>query len=92
MGLNPIGPTLQPGRGLTDPITISNAYMHIVAFNDQGPVARGIVSYSEAEDQSLPHSSDMTFLYANEKFIDFPFRESEILKAQVGTPVVLKMN
>lgn len=89
-GYNNLDTTLQPGRGLTEPVPFGNSYMHIVSFTDHGPVAKGILAYSQSADPTQAHGVDMTRVYSRDAFIDLPFTASQIASAQLGAPTVLR--
>ena len=58
-----------------------NSYMQVVTWDENGPVARAIVSYSQSEDPSSAHYADQTALYARQGWVDVPFRSSDVKAA-----------
>lgn len=68
----------EPGIGYTDPVEIGSSYIQIVGFEDDGPVARTLLTYGQSSDPENPHSSDQLRLYAAETLIDQPFRPEDI--------------
>lgn len=69
---------LQPGKGYT-PIVTGNSWMQVVTWNDRGEVdARGLLSYSQSEEQDSAFASDQTKLYSMGQWLKLPFTEAEI--------------
>ena len=50
----------------------------VMAYTEQGPVARAAMTYSQSEDPDSPHFSDQTLLYAQETLRDVRFTEEQI--------------
>lgn len=90
-GYNNLDTTLQPGKGLTEPVPFGNSYMHIVSFTGQGPVAKGILAYSQSADPDHAHGADMTEVYSRDAFIDLPMTADQINAARVGNPLVITL-
>jgi len=49
-----------------------------------GPVARGILTYSIATDPTSPHFSDMTKLYSDKQWVDLPYHMQDVKKAALS--------
>jgi acyl-homoserine-lactone acylase len=77
-GYNLMYASIKPGVGLTDPIPFANSYMHIVTFGKDGPVARGLLTYSQSTDTASPHSSDQTKVVSEQRLIKIPFTQAQI--------------
>jgi acyl-homoserine-lactone acylase len=90
IGYNNLDATLQKGKGLTEPVPFGNSYMHIVTYTDNGPVARGILSYAQAADPTAPHGSDMTRVYSQDRFIDLPFTATQVAAGKIGASTLLE--
>lgn len=73
---------MTPAAGLTaagyTPIVSGSSYVQAVSFDAEGPVARGILTYSQSTDPSSPYASDQTQLYATGKWAKLPFKDSDI--------------
>jgi acyl-homoserine-lactone acylase len=73
---------MTPAAGLTvagyTPIVSGSSYIQIVGFDAAGPVARGVLTYSQSTDPSSPHYADQTALYATGKFAPLPFSAAQI--------------
>ena len=73
---------MTPAAGLTaagyTPIVSGSSYIQLVTFDVNGPVARGILTYSQSTDPSSPHFADQTALYASGRFAPLPFSAAQI--------------
>jgi acyl-homoserine-lactone acylase len=69
---------LAPGKGYT-PIVTGNSWMQVVTWTDAGEVdARGILAYSQSEEEDSPYVADQTKLYSKGEWLKLPFTEAEI--------------
>lgn len=69
---------LQPTKGYT-PIITGNSWMQVVTWTDAGEVdARGVLSYSQSEEEDSPYVADQTKLYSKGEWLKLPFTEAEI--------------
>ncbi len=64
-----------------------SSYIQIVSFDDNGPVADAILSYSQSTDPNSPHFSDQTELYSAKIWHRLPFSAAEIEAQRVGDPL-----
>ncbi|MFK7887249.1 MAG: penicillin acylase family protein [Gammaproteobacteria bacterium] len=71
--------TAQLGPDGYTPVDHGNSYMQTVTFDDNGPVAEALLSYSQSSDAESDHYADQTQLYAQKEWVDLPFTEAEIL-------------
>jgi acyl-homoserine-lactone acylase len=65
-----------PGGGLV-PVH-GTSYIQIVGFDDAGPVADAILSYSQSTDPASPHFADQTRAYAAKAWHRLPFNPQDI--------------
>ncbi|MFK8016817.1 MAG: penicillin acylase family protein [Gammaproteobacteria bacterium] len=61
------------------PINHGNSYMQTVTFDDDGPVAEALLSYSQSSDPEDENYADQTALYTAKQWVALPFSEAEIL-------------
>ncbi len=62
------------------PIIAGNSYIQVVGWTADGAVdARGILTYSQSDDPSSPHSGDLTRQYSKGGLVPLPFHEKDIL-------------
>jgi acyl-homoserine-lactone acylase len=54
------------------------SYIQTVTFDDTGPVAQALLTYSESTDPGSPHYADQTPRYSEKQWIPLPFRQGEI--------------
>jgi acyl-homoserine-lactone acylase len=59
------------------------SYVQLVAFDDIGPVARGLLTYGQSTDPASPHYSDQLPLYAAKHLFALPFAPRQ-LQAEGG--------
>ncbi len=71
--------TAQLGPDGYTPVDHGNSYMQTVTFDENGPVAEALLSYSQSSDPESPHYADQTQLYTDKQWVDLPFTEAEIL-------------
>jgi len=65
-------------KGYT-PIVTGNSWMQVVAWDDAGNVdARGLLAYSQSQEEDSPHVADQTRLYSRGGWLKLPFTEQEI--------------
>lgn len=73
---------MTPAAGLTaagyTPIVSGSSYIQAVTFDASGPVARGILTYSQSTDPTSAHFADQTALYATGRFAPLPFSAAQI--------------
>jgi len=62
------------------------SYIQIVGFDDKGPVADAILSYSQSTDPASPHAFDQTRAYAEKRWHRLPFRRADIRAEAIGKP------
>lgn len=60
------------------------SYIQIVGFDDKGPVADAILSYSQSTDPASPHAHDQTRAYAEKRWHRLPFDKAAIRAAALG--------
>ncbi len=77
---------MQIGREVEGGLTPrhGSSYMQIVTFDEDGPVADAILSYSQSTDPASPHYADQTRLYSRKEWHRLPFTLEEISAAQQG--------
>lgn len=66
-----------PGRGYDVPH--GSSYIQTVTWDENGPKAAIILTYSQSTDPASPHYKDMTELYSQKGWVNVPFREADIL-------------
>ena len=67
-----------------------SSYVQVVTFDDTGPVADAVLSYSQSTDPASPHFADQTRLYSAKKFVRLPFTPAEIAADQQGKTQVIR--
>ena len=66
-----------PGRGYDVPH--GSSYIQTVTWDENGPKAGIILTYSQSTDPASPHYKDMTEFYSQKGWVTVPFREVDIL-------------
>lgn len=67
-----------------------SSYIQVVTFDDKGPVADAVLSYSQSTDPASPHYDDQTWLYSRKGWHRLPFHPADIAADQAGPALVLK--
>ncbi len=62
------------------------SYIQIVGFDETGPVADAILSYSQSTNPASPHAADQTRAYAAKKWHRLPFSAKAIAAEAIGKP------
>ena len=55
-----------------------SSYIQVVSFDEAGPVADAVLSYSQSTDPASPHYADQTRLYSAKKWVRLPFTPAAI--------------
>jgi acyl-homoserine-lactone acylase len=63
-----------------------SSYIQIVGFDENGPVADAILSYSQSTNPASPHFADQTRAYAAKQWHRLPFSAAEVAAERVGQP------
>ncbi|MBU7580349.1 MAG: penicillin acylase family protein [Porphyrobacter sp.] len=62
------------------------SYIQIVSFDETGPVADAILSYSQSTNPASPNAYDQTRAYAQKKWHRLPFTAKAIAAEAIGKP------
>lgn len=71
-----------PGGGLVP--EHGTSYIQIVGFDEAGPVADAILSYSQSTNPASPHFADQTRAYAAKAWHRLPFHPGDIAEQRIG--------
>lgn len=63
------------------------SYIQVVGFDEMGPVADAILSYSQSTDPASPHYGDQTRAYSDKRWHRLPFTPSQIAAQRIGAPL-----
>lgn len=66
------------------------SYIQIVGFDDRGPVADAILSYSQSTNPASPHAADQTRAYAEKCWHRLPFHREQIRAQAIGKPIRIR--
>ncbi len=55
-----------------------SSYVQVVSFDDTGPVADAVLSYSQSTNPDSPHFGDQTLLYSAKRWHRLPFTPAQI--------------
>jgi len=66
------------------------SYVQSVTFDDDGPIAKAILTYSQSVDPKSPHYADQTREFSKEKLHRFPFSANEIKEQAIGAPKTIR--
>ncbi|MBL0149749.1 MAG: penicillin acylase family protein [Ideonella sp.] len=88
--LNNLGNQFAPGispRGLR--IDYGSSYVQTVTFDERGPLAQAILTYSQSTDPASPHYADQTRLYSRKEWPVLPFHADDVARARIGEVLTL---
>lgn len=66
-------------------VTGGGSWIQATQFTKQGPVSRGILTYSQSPNPDSPHFADMTQLYSQKEWVELPFHEKDVARAATET-------
>jgi acyl-homoserine-lactone acylase len=66
------------------------SYLQSVTFDDEGPVAKAVLSYSQSIDPASPYYADQTREFSNKQLHRFPFSDADIAADAIGEPMTLQ--
>lgn len=67
-----------------------SSYVQSVTFDDNGPVAKAVLSYSQSTDPSSPHYADQTRAFSVKELRKFPFTAAEVAADAIGAPMTVR--
>jgi acyl-homoserine-lactone acylase len=67
-----------------------SSYIQVVTFDDTGPVADAVLSYSQSTDPESPWFGDQTRQYSRKEWNRLPFSKAEIEAARIGETLKLR--
>lgn len=70
-------------------VIFGSSYIHSVTFDDQGPVAKAVLTFSQATDPASPHYADQTRAFSKKELRRFPFTDAEIAADMIGAPLTV---
>lgn len=76
----------RPIEGAITPVH-GSSYIQIVGFDEEGPVADAILSYSQSTNPASPHYADQTRMYAKKEWNRLPFTPEEIEAQKTGETI-----
>lgn len=59
-------------------VVSGSSYIQLVGFDDQGPVAQGLLAFSQSSDPASRHAADQTELFSRQAWQPLPFTEQQI--------------
>jgi acyl-homoserine-lactone acylase len=63
--------------------------MQFVTWDDAGPIAEGMLTYSQSSQPSNEHFSDLTKVYAAGKWVKLAYTQAQIAADLKGNPIDL---
>lgn len=65
------------GRGFEE-VVHGNSYIQTVTWDDEGPVAEAILTYSQSTDPASPYYADQTRMFSQKEWVPLPFRYEDV--------------
>jgi acyl-homoserine-lactone acylase len=66
------------------------SYVQSVTFDDKGPVANAVLTYSQSTDPASPHYADQTREFSQKKLHRYPFSDAEIAADTIAPPLTIR--
>lgn len=66
-----------------------SSYVQVVTFDEAGPVADAVLSYSQSTNPASPHFGDQTRLYSAKQWHRLPFTPAQIAADQASAPKLI---
>lgn len=66
-----------------------SSYIQSVTFDEKGPVADAILTFSQSTDPTSPHYADQTRAFSQKKLRRYPFWDADIKADALGPPKVV---
>lgn len=85
---NKVTSAYKGNSGYPEVTSSASGWVSATEFTDNGPVVRGIQTYSISTNPESPHYSDMTEMFSRKEWLDIPFREEDV-QARALTSVTL---
>lgn len=85
---NKIEAPFQDFGAYSDVTGSSSSWIMATEFTDQGPRARGILTYSISVNPESPHYDDQTKMFSKKQWLDLPFYEKDVEAATLRKYVV----
>ena len=60
------------------PVNYGTSFLLVVGFEESGPVARGVMTYSASSDPESPNFADQTELWSSKRLRDVRYRDADI--------------
>ncbi|CAM3234057.1 putative Aculeacin A acylase precursor [Contains: Aculeacin A small subunit; Aculeacin A large subunit] [Xenorhabdus nematophila AN6/1] len=92
----PVGNDVVSGEELESQLTdqgyhvrFGSSWSMLVEFNQQGPNARGLLTYSQSSDLDSPHFADQSLFYSRYKqLLPLPYRSEEIKQSTISELII----
>jgi acyl-homoserine-lactone acylase len=79
----------RPANGVLNPVT-GSSYIQIVGFDESGPIADSVLTYSQSSSPGSPHFADQTRVYSDKRLHRLPFAPRDIAGARIAPPVHIR--
>ena len=66
-----------------------SSYVQVVGFDDHGPVADSLLSYSQSSNPESPHFADGTHAYSEKRWLRLPWTATEIAAQAEAPPLTI---
>lgn len=71
-------------------VIMGSSYIQSVSFDEQGPVANAVLTYSQSTDPASPYFADQTREFSQRRLHRFPFSAAEIAADKIGAPLTIQ--
>ncbi|MNZ30462.1 Acyl-homoserine lactone acylase PvdQ precursor [compost metagenome] len=67
-----------PGEAGKREVVSGTSYLQVVTFDEQGPQAQGLLTFSISSDPASEHARDQTLAFSKKQWSVLPFTEQQI--------------
>jgi acyl-homoserine-lactone acylase len=67
-----------------------SSYIQSVTFDDKGPKAKAVLTYSQSTDPASPYYADQTRAFSRKELRTYPFSTEEIAADRIGAPMTIR--
>jgi acyl-homoserine-lactone acylase len=83
--LNKIEARFEGADGYPEVTSASSSWIQATSFDANGPVSKGILTYSQSTNPASPHYADITKKYSNKEWVDLPFHQDDVEAAALSS-------
>jgi acyl-homoserine-lactone acylase len=83
--LNKIEAAFAGSDGYPEVTASSSSWIQVTSFTEDGPVSKGILTYSQSTNPASPHFADLTKKYSDKEWVDLPYYQDDVESAALSS-------